>query len=67
MTLQCPKCGNPDVVRMSSLRIIHCPDCHTESPWPLKDGQKPLINTNRGDRKKCATDMQVSATDAAKP
>jgi ribosomal protein L37AE/L43A len=52
MTLQCPKCGNPDVIRMSSLRIIHCPDCHTESPWPLKDGQKPLIGSNRGDRKK---------------
>lgn len=51
MTLQCPKCGNPDVIRMSSLRIIHCVDCHTESPWPLKDGQKPLISSNRGDRK----------------
>lgn len=52
MTTKCPKCGNPEVVRMSSLRIIYCVDCHTESPWPLKDGQKPLIGSARGDRKK---------------
>jgi ribosomal protein L37AE/L43A len=51
MTLLCPKCHNPHVIRMSSLRIIHCGDCGTESPWPLKDGQKPLISCNRSDRK----------------
>lgn len=51
MTLICPKCHNPHVIRMSSLRIIHCGDCGTESPWPLKDGQKPLISSSRSDRK----------------
>lgn len=48
----CSNCGNRDVVRLSSYQVVLCPDCKTETPWPLKDGQAPLINSNRGDRKK---------------
>lgn len=48
----CPKCGNTRLVRLSSLQVMLCPDCKTETPWPLREGQKPLIGSNRGDRKK---------------
>lgn len=48
----CNNCGNPDVVRLSSYQVVLCRDCRTETRWPLKEDQAPLINSNRGDRKK---------------
>lgn len=52
MTPACQQCGNREVVRLSTLRMVICPDCKTETPWPLKDGQPPLINSQRGDKKR---------------
>ena len=37
-------------LRSISLRI--CTGCKHNEEWHLKAGQKPLINTSRGDRKK---------------
>jgi hypothetical protein len=48
----CSNCGNRYVVRLSSYQVVLCPDCKTETPWPLKPGQQALISSNRGDRKK---------------
>ena len=42
----CPKCGGP----MVNLSSINRRDKHSE-PWHLSEGQKPLLNNNRGDRK----------------
>lgn len=47
----CQKCGNPEVVRLSTYQVVFCPDCNSETPWPLKEHQKPLINSSRGDKK----------------
>ena len=47
----CPQCGCTDLIRYSSLNIKQCPDCKTEIPWHLSDGQKPLVGSNRQDRK----------------
>jgi Uncharacterized paraquat-inducible protein A len=47
----CPQCGCTDLIRYSSLNMKQCPDCKTEIPWHLSDGQKPLVGSNRQDRK----------------
>ena len=44
-------CGCTDLIRYSSLNMKQCPDCKTEIPWHLSDGQKPLVGSNRQDRK----------------
>lgn len=36
------KCGNTDLVLLSSLRLKYCVDCWTEIQWPLDDGQTPV-------------------------
>lgn len=51
MTQSCPNCGNTDLVLYRSMNLKQCPDCRTEIPWTLDPGQKPLIGTNRQDRK----------------
>lgn len=62
---QCPACGNPDVAKLGSCHIaefedvkpgdapgfVHCPDCHTNTPWHLSRGQNHLVCSNRADRK----------------
>ena len=44
-------CGCIDLIRYSSLNMKQCPDCKTEIPWHLSDGQLPLVGSNRQDRK----------------
>lgn len=46
----CPKCAAP-LVALRSLNARICIDCKTEHDWHLAPGQKPLITTNRDNRK----------------
>lgn len=46
----CHDCGAP-LVSLSSLSRRICSGCKREQAWELEEGQKPLINTSRGDRK----------------
>ena len=59
---QCAACGNEDVIKLATcwpagavegtlIGIVHCPDCHHETPWHLSKGQRHLICSNRADRK----------------
>ena len=47
----CPKCGTP-MVNLSSISRRQCVGCGYVEPWKLAEGQRPLINTSRGDKKK---------------
>lgn len=47
---RCKLCSGP-LISLSGQRARICNDCKTEFDWPLDDGQKPLINSSRGDRK----------------
>lgn len=57
MTDRCV-CGCTDLIRYSSLNMKQCPDCKTEIPWHLSDGQLPLVGSNRQDRK-----LNIDVTD----
>lgn len=46
----CQACGEP-LVNLASLRKRVCIGCKREVEWNLDRGQKPLVNTSRGDRK----------------
>jgi hypothetical protein len=43
----CPNCSNRDLVRLSTLNLKFCPDCHTWIPWKLSEGQQPIVTNNR--------------------
>jgi hypothetical protein len=46
----CPTCEWPTVaIRSHNERL--CVVCKHEIVWHLSEGQKPLLNNNRGDRK----------------
>ena len=45
----CQACGEP-LVNLASLRKRVCIGCKREVEWNLDRGQKPLVNTSRGDR-----------------
>lgn len=51
-TKQCPKCGNDDLVKLSSLNMKVCNVCHTEIKWSLDEGQPPLNGSNRQQTRK---------------
>ncbi len=46
----CPMCGAP-MVNLASINRRQCAACKHKEPWHLSEGQKPLNNNNRGDRK----------------
>ena len=46
----CPVCGTP-MVNLSSINLRICTGCKRNEEWHLTAGQKPLINTSRGDKK----------------
>jgi len=46
----CPHCGVP-MINLMSINQRVCIGCHHEELWRLASGQKPLINTSRGDKK----------------
>lgn len=50
MTKPCPRCAAPLVDLRSQFKRI-CSGCKVEFEWRLDDGQKPLINSSRGDKK----------------
>jgi len=52
MTL-CPHCGAP-LVSLSSQNLKLCPDCKGQYPWPLKPEQRPIVNSQRGDKRQRA-------------
>ena len=47
----CPKCATP-MVDLRSINLRQCVKCGHVEAWLLAKGQRPLINTNRGDRKR---------------
>ena len=47
----CPDCGAP-MVGVGTRNERWCIDCNKSHPWNLDKGQKRLINSSRGDRKK---------------
>lgn len=48
-------CGNTRLVLLRSYREKHCTDCHATIHWPLDEGQKPLHQPHRADRKEVRT------------
>lgn len=51
MKVPCPTGANHDTTAFSSRQNLYCHDCRKEHPWPLKEGQIPLIANNRATRK----------------
>ena len=39
----CRICKTKDVVRLSSLETVWCPNCRRYSDWRLKDGQQSIL------------------------
>lgn len=51
--LYLPKlCKHEVTVKLSSIQKVKCMDCYKMIDWPLKDGQQPLVSSNRDKRKK---------------
>lgn len=48
----CPHCGDSRLIKYSSLRKQQCSKCGSLLPWELKEGQPPLLTTNRDTRRK---------------
>ncbi|MDB5996872.1 MAG: hypothetical protein JWP42_4008 [Pseudomonas sp.] len=51
MKTPCPENANHDTTAFSSTEKLWCHDCRKHYPWPLKDGQKPLLAESRDRRK----------------
>lgn len=47
---KCPACDSP-LVDLRSINKRKCSGCKQEYDWPLNEGQRPLIGSNRSDRK----------------
>jgi len=41
-TKECPNCGNTHLIQITTQNVKLCPDCRTEIPWYLEEGQLPL-------------------------
>ncbi len=46
----CPECNSP-LSLMRSNNLKECTSCDYKCDWDLDPGQKPLIGSNRGDRR----------------
>lgn len=42
-TKECPNCKNTYLILLSTFNLKLCADCHTEIPWFLDEGQKPVL------------------------
>lgn len=57
MSTKACTCGNTNLVLLASLNLKGCTDCSSKDegakliPWNLAEGQKPVHNSARGDRK----------------
>ena len=45
-------CKHTVTIKLSSIQKQKCADCYKMIDWPLKDGQQPLVSSNRDKRKK---------------
>lgn len=52
----CEKCGSSALSEMRGAFIKKCTVCNHEMNWPLDEGQKPLLGSNRGDRRNVKKD-----------
>ena len=48
---QCPHCGDGRLIKYSSMRKKQCSKCGALLPWELKDGQPPIVTSNRDKRR----------------
>lgn len=44
-------CKHEHMILLRSQQVKICADCGEEKEWPLDPGQKPLVGSNRIDRK----------------
>lgn len=56
ITEKCEKCESTQLCKLRSAFIKKCTVCGHEMHWPLDEGQKPLIGSNRGDRRNAEKD-----------
>lgn len=47
----CPIDATHKTTGYSLRQKLYCHDCRQYHPWPLKDGQQPLVNPSRADRR----------------
>ncbi len=52
MKVPCPVDPSHQTSSFSSRQSIYCHDCQANYPWPLKEGQAPLVTSNRDTRGK---------------
>jgi hypothetical protein len=52
MKVLCPRNPAHLTSSFSSRQEIYCHDCAKGYPWPLKDGQPPIVTSNRDTRGK---------------
>lgn len=45
-------CKHEVTIKLSSIQKQKCTDCGVMLSWPLKDGQQPLVSSNRDKRSK---------------
>jgi hypothetical protein len=45
-------CKHTTTIKLSSIQKQKCADCYKLIDWPLKDGQQPLVSSNRDKRSK---------------
>jgi ribosomal protein L37AE/L43A len=46
-TKECPECKTTNLLKLPSMNIKICVDCHITIPWYLEDQQQPLIKAQR--------------------
>ena len=49
---QCNACTSKALVHLRSMNLKICADCGNEIEWRLDEGQRPLIDSSRGGKKK---------------
>lgn len=42
----CHNCGSNQLALFTSMNMKLCTRCHTEMPWYLEEGQKPIYQTS---------------------
>lgn len=46
------RCPHRTTLKLSSIQKQKCADCYALIDWPLKEGQQPLVSSNRDKRTK---------------
>lgn len=50
--LEAQECKHTTTIKLSSIQKQICADCNEMILWPLKEGQPPLVSSNRDRREK---------------